>query len=74
MRSPSKDALGYLPAHFVPAIANIGILPVITRLLRPEHYRRYTLALATVSVLTVFSDWVNILTYRGSKVLSGTQR
>lgn len=64
IRDLFKDALCYLPAQIVPAIVGTAFIPLITRFLSPKEYGYYTLILATVSVLTVITDWLSMAVVR----------
>lgn len=55
-----KDALWYVPGRIVPALLGFLVLSVYTRLFTPEDYGNYSLILATVSMLTIFTSmWLN---------------
>lgn len=43
-----RHLLGYLPAHLANALVGFGGVAVLTRLLEPNEYGRYSLALSTI--------------------------
>ena len=54
-----KDLLRYLPSRVVPGLVAIAAIPVLTRLLPPAEYGRYTLALSAVALFTALtSSWL----------------
>jgi len=53
-----KDAFKYLPAQIVPGIVGFISIPVITRIFSPQDYGNYSLAMATVMVLTTLAGWL----------------
>lgn len=55
-----KDVAKYLPAHIVPAITGFISIPIITRIFVPEDYGNYSLAMATVMVLSTLLGWLPV--------------
>jgi len=53
-----KDAFKYLPAQIAPGIVGFISIPVITRLFSPQDYGNYSLAMATIMVLTTLAGWL----------------
>jgi len=53
-----KDALEYLPSQIAPGIVGFISIPVITRLFSPQDYGNYSLAMATIMVLTTLAGWL----------------
>jgi len=53
-----KDALEYLPSQIAPGIVGFISIPVITRLFSPQDYGNYSLAMATVMVLSTLASWL----------------
>jgi len=53
-----KDAFKYLPAQIAPGIVGFISIPVITRLFSPQDYGNYSLAIATIMVLTTLEGWI----------------
>lgn len=53
-----KDMLKYLPAQVVPGLVGLVSIPVVTRLFPPAEYGNYSLAAATVMVLSTFFGWL----------------
>lgn len=47
-----KDTIKYLPAQIAPGIVGFVSIPIITRIFLPQEYGNYSLAMATVMVLT----------------------
>lgn len=64
MRALLKDMAGYLPAHIVPAVVAVAMLPVITRLFPPADYGAYRLVLATLGVLGIGVGWIAMAVIR----------
>jgi O-antigen/teichoic acid export membrane protein len=59
MRELRRDALVYLPARVVPAVMAAVAIPVFSRLLDPDQYGRYTLALNTAVILySISAHWL----------------
>jgi O-antigen/teichoic acid export membrane protein len=52
------DMLKYLPAQIVPGVIGLVSMPVVTRLFLPAEYGHYSLATATVMVLSVLFGWL----------------
>jgi O-antigen/teichoic acid export membrane protein len=60
-----KDFLRYLPSRIVPAVAAIAVVPILTRLLPPSEYGRYTLALSTAGLFSALSvSWITTSSIR----------
>lgn len=60
-----KDFLRYLPSRIVPAVAAIAVVPILTRLLPPSQYGRYTLALSTAGLFSALSvSWITTSSIR----------
>ncbi|MGE5403247.1 MAG: lipopolysaccharide biosynthesis protein [Candidatus Doudnabacteria bacterium] len=58
--SLGKDSLWYVPAEVIPALLGFLVIPVYTWLFTPEEYGDYSLAMATVSMLAIFTYvWLN---------------
>lgn len=53
-----KDMLKYLPAQVVPGLVGLVSIPIVTRLFPPAEYGDYSLAAATVMVLTTLFGWL----------------
>ena len=53
-----KDAIKYLPALIAPGIVGFVSIPIVTRLFHATDYGYYSLAMATVMVLTTLSGWL----------------
>jgi O-antigen/teichoic acid export membrane protein len=52
------DMLKYLPAQIVPGLIGLVSMPVVTRLFLPAEYGHYSLAAATVTVLSILFGWL----------------
>ena len=55
-----KDAIKYLPALIAPGIVGFVSIPIVTRLFHATDYGYYSLAMATVMVLTTLSGWLSM--------------
>lgn len=55
-----KEFTKYVPSQVLPALIGFFSIPVITRLFPPAEYGDYTLVMAAVAVLTVFSGWLGM--------------
>lgn len=64
IKSFIKDFIKYLPAHIVPAITGFISIPIITRIFPPEIYGNYSLAMATIMILTTLLSWIPLSTIR----------
>ena len=53
-----KDAVKYLPAQIAPGIVGFISIPIITRIFSPQDYGNYSLAMATIVVLTTLVGWL----------------
>lgn len=53
-----KDMAKYLPAQVVPGLVGLVSIPVVTRIFPPGEYGNYSLAAATVMVLSTFFGWL----------------
>lgn len=53
-----KDTIKYLPAQIAPGIVGFISIPIITRIFLPQEYGNYSLAMATVMVLTTLGGWL----------------
>jgi len=53
-----KDALKYLPAQVTPAIVGFISIPIVTRIFPPQEYGNYSIAMATIMVLTTIVGWI----------------
>ncbi len=59
LKETGKDALRYVPAKLVPAIANFIGLLVFTHIFSPEDYGNYFIVLTTIMVMNIIgSSWV----------------
>ena len=70
-----KHLFGYLPVNLVSALVAFGGVFVFTRLLGPEEYGRYALALSTMHLMHTFTlTWVEAAGYRfnGEAEANGT--
>lgn len=54
----------YLPSKFVPAIAGLAAMPILTRLFPPEVYGNYVLVMATISGLAAMVSWLEMSVIR----------
>jgi O-antigen/teichoic acid export membrane protein len=52
------DMLKYLPAQIVPGLIGLVSMPIVTRLFLPAEYGHYSLATATVMVLSTLFGWL----------------
>jgi O-antigen/teichoic acid export membrane protein len=60
MREIAKDLGYYIPARVVPALTGIAAVVIYTRLLTPEQYGLYILAITTISITTSIAfEWLN---------------
>jgi O-antigen/teichoic acid export membrane protein len=58
--SLGKDSLWYVPARVIPALLAFFVISIYTRLFTPDEYGSYSLAIATVSMLAIFTYmWLN---------------
>lgn len=58
-RAVLRDFIAYLPARVVPALIALAGIPIVTRLLSPEDYGEYLLALTTLTLIGAFStSWI----------------
>ena len=53
-----KDMLKYLPAQVVPGLVGLVSIPIVTRIFPPAEYGDYSLAAATVMVLSTLFGWL----------------
>lgn len=53
-----KDMIKYLPSQVVPGLVALVSIPVVTHLFPPVEYGYYSLAAATVMILTTFFGWL----------------
>lgn len=53
-----RDILKYLPSGVVPGIVGFVCIPIFTRLFSPQEYGNYSIAMATVMVMTVILGWL----------------
>ena len=64
-REVLRDAIIYLPAKVVPAFVGVLTIPVLTRLLTPEQYGQYLLAMASLTLTAAFCiSWLVSITIR----------
>jgi O-antigen/teichoic acid export membrane protein len=52
------DMLKYLPAQIAPGLIGLVSMPIVTRLFLPAEYGHYSLATATVMVLSILFGWL----------------
>lgn len=68
-REVFRDALVYLPAKVVPALAGIAAIPILTNLLSPEIYGQYLFALTVLTLISTFcTSWLSSVTVRFGNV------
>jgi O-antigen/teichoic acid export membrane protein len=53
-----KDMLKYLPAQVVPGLVGLVSIPIVTRLFPPADYGNYSLATASVMILSTLFGWL----------------
>ncbi len=53
-----KDMVKYLPSQVVPGFVALVSIPVVTHIFPPAEYGNYSLAAATVMILTTFFGWL----------------
>jgi len=53
-----KDVVKYLPAQIAPGIVGFISIPIITRIFSPQDYGNYSLAMATIMVLSTLAGWL----------------
>ncbi len=54
-----KDFLRYVPSRVAPALFSFAVLPLMTRMFRPEEYGEYSLLVNTVSLFSIIAvDWI----------------
>ncbi len=53
-----KDMLKYLPAQVVPGFVGLVSIPIVTRIFPPGEYGDYSLAAATVMILSTLFGWL----------------
>lgn len=53
-----KDMVKYLPAQVVPGLVGLVSIPIVTRLFPPADYGNYSLATATVMILSTLFGWL----------------
>ena len=64
-REVLRDAVIYLPARVIPALVWVVAITVLTRLLSPEQYGQYLLAMTTLMLIASFSfSWLVSVTIR----------
>ena len=60
-----KDSFYYIPSNIVPALCGLFSLTIFTRLLAPEHFAQYILALTTVTfAANIGFSWLNYSGFR----------
>jgi len=60
IREIVKDLGYYIPARVIPALTGIAAVVIYTRLLTPEQYGLYILAITTISITTSITfEWLN---------------
>jgi O-antigen/teichoic acid export membrane protein len=60
VREIVKDLGCYIPARVIPALTGIAAVLIYTRLLTPEQYGLYILAITTISITTsIMFEWLN---------------
>ena len=61
----ARQSLGYLVARGLPALINFATIAIFSRLLSPEQYGRYVVALAWMLLVSTFAfDWLRLSTLR----------
>ena len=64
-REVLRDAVIYLPAKVVPALVGVLAIPILTRMLSPEQYGQYLLAMTSLSLIASFCiSWLVSVTIR----------
>lgn len=66
LRKLSRDTRRYIPAALIPAAASLAAVSIFTRIFDSADFGRYSLAIATVAILSVLlSGWIqqSILRY-----------
>ncbi|MDO8989268.1 MAG: polysaccharide biosynthesis C-terminal domain-containing protein [Sideroxyarcus sp.] len=64
-REVLRDAIIYLPAKVVPALVGVLAIPILTRLLTPEQYGQYLLAMTSLTLIAAFCiSWLVSITIR----------
>ncbi|MGE5293759.1 MAG: lipopolysaccharide biosynthesis protein, partial [Solirubrobacterales bacterium] len=53
-----KDMVKYLPSQIVPGLVGLVSIPVVTHIFPPQEYGDYSLAAATVMILTTCFGWL----------------
>lgn len=54
-----RDLIAYLPARVIPAVVALAAIPVLTRLLPPEEYGNYLLALTALMLVgSLCASWL----------------
>lgn len=64
LKETGKDAFRYIPALLVPSVAAFLGVMVFTRLLTPEEYGHYVLAMTTISFASIIFGWLNASSLR----------
>ncbi len=59
-----KDMVKYLPSQVVPGLVALVSIPVVTRIFPPGEYGNYSLAAATVMILSTLFGWLPISVIR----------
>lgn len=55
-----RDLIRYLPSKALPGLFGIVLIPIFTRMLKPEEYGNYVLVISTISVLNIIAaEWIN---------------
>lgn len=64
-REVLRDALIYLPSRVIPALVGVTAIPILTRLLTPEQYGQYLMAMTTLMLIASFCfSWLISVTIR----------
>lgn len=73
LKNIGKDSLKYLPSKVLGTIMNLICVPIYTKLLVPEQYGLYQVAIAFLSLAAIiFSDWVGVAGLRFFKESEST--
>ena len=54
-REVLRDAVIYLPAKVIPATIGVAAIPILTRMLSPEYYGQYVLAMTGLNLILSFA-------------------
>jgi O-antigen/teichoic acid export membrane protein len=70
------DTINYIPSKLVPALVNLGIILIFTRVMNPEKYGVYSLIITTANILvTLMTQWIiqSTLFYRPHYLKEGKE-